>query len=197
MMNTTALQNWQFQSSDIFGELNLPVFEAVIQIYRNTVTKAGRVIILILKIMSTHVDAIILQPYIGSTEMLATTAFIASGALVELATNISVNYPNPMTPESLNVALDTAVTSYATGQSYIVDNISHIIDPSAAYALSSAPQPAIADCPADAVTTYNVITTLLGSLTGAVNTANTKQNDIATKLNTLFSELRTLKIIAP
>ncbi len=62
--------------------------------------------------------------------------------------------------------------------------------------LSAAPQAAIADAPADAVTNYNVVTTLLGALTGAVNTANTKQNDIATKLNTLLAELRTLGLIA-
>lgn len=53
-------------------------------------------------------------------------------------------------------------------------------------------QPAIADpsgtagtnAPNDAVTNYNVITTLLGSLTGAVNAASTKQNAIADIVNT-------------
>lgn len=63
-------------------------------------------------------------------------------------------------------------------------------------ALRNAPQAAIANAPADAVTNYNTITTLLGALTGAVNAANTKQNDIATKLNSLLSELRTLGLIA-
>lgn len=63
--------------------------------------------------------------------------------------------------------------------------------------LGNAPQAAIADAPADAVTNYNIVTTLLGSLTSAVNAANTKQNDIATKLNSLLAELRTLGLIAP
>lgn len=62
--------------------------------------------------------------------------------------------------------------------------------------LLSAPQASIANAPADAVTNYNVVTTLLGGLTGAVNTANTKQNDIATKLNSLLAELRTLGLIS-
>lgn len=59
-----------------------------------------------------------------------------------------------------------------------------------------APQAAISDAPADAVTNYNTVTTLLGALTGAVNTANSKQNDIATKLNSLLAELRTLGLIS-
>lgn len=61
--------------------------------------------------------------------------------------------------------------------------------------LSAAPQAAITDCPADATTNYNTVTTLLGAVTGAVNTANTKQNQIATQLNTLLAELRTLGLI--
>lgn len=62
--------------------------------------------------------------------------------------------------------------------------------------MANAPQAAIANAPADAVTNYNTVTTLLGAVTGAVNDANTKQNQIATKLNSLLSELRTLGLIA-
>lgn len=62
---------------------------------------------------------------------------------------------------------------------------------------SALPSGAIADAPADAVTNYNVVTTLLGSLTGAVNAANTKQNDIATKLNALLLACRAEGIITP
>lgn len=62
--------------------------------------------------------------------------------------------------------------------------------------LANAPQAAIANAPADATTNYNVVTTLLGTLTSAVNTANTKQNDIATKFNSLLAELRTLGLIS-
>lgn len=59
----------------------------------------------------------------------------------------------------------------------------------------NAPRPAVTDAPADAVTNYNVVTTLLGGVTGAVNTANTKQNDIATKLNSVLAALRSVGII--
>lgn len=51
----------------------------------------------------------------------------------------------------------------------------------------------VSAAPADATTNYNVVTTLLGSLTGAVNTANTKQNDIATRLNAVMTWLDTNK----
>lgn len=54
----------------------------------------------------------------------------------------------------------------------------------------------IVAAPADAVTNYNVVTTLLGGLTGAVNTANTKQNDIATKLNAVIAALEANGILA-
>lgn len=64
-----------------------------------------------------------------------------------------------------------------------------------AVSIPGAPQAAIADAPTDAVTNYNIVTTLLGALTSAVNTANAKQNDIATKLNTLKSELVALGFI--
>lgn len=64
-------------------------------------------------------------------------------------------------------------------------------------ALLNAPQAAVADSPADATTNYNVVTTLLGSLTGAVNTANTKQNAIAVQLNSLLADLRNLGLITP
>lgn len=57
-------------------------------------------------------------------------------------------------------------------------------------------QAAISDAPADAVTNYNVVTTLLGTLTGAVNTANAKQNQIATQLNLVLAALREHGLIA-
>lgn len=51
---------------------------------------------------------------------------------------------------------------------------------------------AATDAPTDAVTNYNVVTTLLGALVGAVNDANTKQNAIATKYNDLAGKFNTL-----
>lgn len=48
------------------------------------------------------------------------------------------------------------------------------------------------DAPDDAITNYNVVTTLLGALTSAVNAANAKQNTIATNLNDLAEKYNTL-----
>ena len=44
----------------------------------------------------------------------------------------------------------------------------------------------------NAPTSLNVLTTLLGSLTGEVNATNTKQNDLATKYNDLATKFNTL-----
>jgi hypothetical protein len=62
--------------------------------------------------------------------------------------------------------------------------------------LLHSPQAAIDDCSADATTDYDVVTTLLGDAIGAINTTNSKQNAIATQLNTLLAELRTLGVIS-
>lgn len=48
------------------------------------------------------------------------------------------------------------------------------------------------NAPTDAPEGLNVITTLLGALTGEVNAANTKQNVIATNLNALATKFNTL-----
>jgi hypothetical protein len=59
------------------------------------------------------------------------------------------------------------------------------------------------DAPTDAPTNLNVLTTLLGSLTGEVNATNTKQNalaakynDLATKFNTLLDKLEANSLLA-
>lgn len=97
----------------------------------------------------------------------------------------------------LNSQILAAIISDASGRSIsiTVDDIVWVAPSTSPVALKNAPQAAIANAPADATTTYNVVTTLLGSLTGAVNTANAKQNDIATKLNSVLAALRTVGII--
>lgn len=85
-----------------------------------------------------------------------------------------------------------AINAYAVANSLTVASIKGLLDAP----LIGSPKAAIADAPADAVTNYNVVTTLLGTLTSAVNTANAKQNQIATQLNTLLAELRSLNIIS-
>lgn len=197
-MMTITLQNWQLKG-------NVPLSVEAMCVSFNLSVLAGihtvtdRIKNLILKIM-IHVDALVLQYGINTNDMNAITIFLASGAVVEIATGIVVNYPDPITVDSLAVATKSAVTSYGTGQGYIIDNFVQTFSPEWTSAVnafaSNLPQAAITDCPADAVTNYNVVTTLLGSLTGAVNTANTKQNQIATQFNNLLAELRTLKIIA-
>lgn len=117
---------------------------------------------------------------------------------------IPVPYVYSDTDLTLQAAANGTITSFCTGLGLpapIIDWLSTTpTDLAAALAaipsgLSAAPQAAITDCPADATTNYNTITTLLGAVTGAVNTANTKQNQIATQLNTLLTELRTLGLI--
>lgn len=91
------------------------------------------------------------------------------------------------------------IVTYSSGQGYTAitsgAQIMWLI-PQVPPTMANAPQAAIANAPVDATTNYNTITTLLGSLTGAVNTANDKQNQIGTQLNSLLAELRTLGLIA-
>lgn len=92
----------------------------------------------------------------------------------------------------LIATVTTAVNTYASANTLTVASLRGLPG-----SVQGSPQAAIADAPADATTNYNTVTTILGSLTGAVNTANTKQNDIATKLNSLLVELRTMGLITP
>lgn len=93
--------------------------------------------------------------------------------------------------DGLTATVNTAVADYASANSLTVSSVGNLPGK-----IFGSPAAAIADSPADATTNYNTVTTILGSLTGAVNTANSKQNDIATKLNTLLSELRSLGLIS-
>lgn len=137
--------------------------------------------------------------YTGS-HMTVGTAFFNGSTLV-FSPSFDVTLDADTTLADVRADLYGQIDTFITGMGETFDS-SHTVDlvlqrvivPSG---LASAPQAAIVNAPADAVTNYNVLTTLLGSLTGAVNTANTKQNDIATKLNSLLTELRTLGLIAP
>lgn len=120
------------------------------------------------------------------------TDFIANDIVPILGVNFDT--------DSLPDAMVAAVIAWATSHSYGTLAASDVIGVDYAHIpteLANAPQAAITDCPADATTNYNVLTTLLGSLTGAVNTANTKQNQIATQVNSILAELRTLGLITP
>jgi hypothetical protein len=112
--------------------------------------------------------------------------------------DINVVLADVNTPQDLKALTEIGIADFATSQSMpTITEIVWLTQPAIVPAgLKNAPQAAIANAPADATTNYNTVTTLLGALTGAVNTANAKQNDIATKLNTLLAELRTLGLIS-
>lgn len=151
-----------------------------------------------LSLYMTNVKAIIFGFNFGSVNISPSVLFFQDdGTVIEDASGV---VGTPLSGiddyETLKTAVQSLIASYAVTQSYTITDYIWAIAPNVPPALANAPQAAIANAPADAVTNYNTITTLLGALTGAVNTANTKQNDIATKLNSLLSELRTLGLIA-
>jgi hypothetical protein len=55
----------------------------------------------------------------------------------------------------------------------------------------------INDAATNAPTDLNVLTTLLGTLTGEVNATNSKQNDLASKFNSLLDRLESQGILQP
>lgn len=119
--------------------------------------------------------------------------YIASGAVVE-GINLPFDLWGSTSAADAVTKVEAAITAYAITQSYTLNEGIFGLGPK--IVLAGMPQAAVADSPADATTNYNVVTTLLGALTGAVNTANTKQNAIAVQLNSLLAELRTLGLIS-
>lgn len=116
---------------------------------------------------------------------------------ISLPLTVSTSDSDAAIREDVGALLATFCTTYSIPEPESVEWITDEVTPGdIPSGLANAPQAAITNAPADAVTNYNTITTLLGTVTGAVNTANTKQNEIAAKLNTLLSELRTLGLIS-
>lgn len=198
MMELT-LQNWQRKAFwiEISECCPLSVLAGI-----HAVT--DRIKSLILKLMATYKFTIheylagangVLQP-VGSFSDIDTNTY-ASTYLFNVSTK---DYD---TADAIRSAIWNQIATYATGtlgySSFTTADIFDLTNsplPTKIATLNSGiPQAAIADAPADAVTNYNTVTTLLGALTGAVNSANTKQNDIATRLNSLLAELRTLGIL--
>lgn len=108
--------------------------------------------------------------------------------------NFDITFDDTITALDLRALIASQVLGHATSMTYSMtaDDIVYALPSS----LGKLPIAAIANCPADAVTNYNIVTTLLGTLTSAVNAANTKQNDIATKVNLIMAGLRTAGILA-
>lgn len=118
-----------------------------------------------------------------------------TGSTLTDAQNLTFDMAGAASAADVITNAESAINTYASGHSYTLSE-GIVWTVPVVKSLVNAPQAAIADAPTDAVTNYNTVTTLLGALTGAVNTANTKQNDIATKLNTMKSELVTLGLIS-
>lgn len=121
-----------------------------------------------------------------------------STGVIEFSQDSLVYLSGITNAQAFRSAAETAALSIVNTSGYSMSgsDILWLTSDASPDGLKNAPQAAIASAPADAVTNYNVVTTVLGTLTSAVNTANAKQNDIATKLNTLLAELRTLGLIA-
>jgi len=120
----------------------------------------------------------------GNYKASLTVAFLDGGSIVEIG-NMDVWFDSPVNvtdDASFRSAIQTRILAYATAQSYSM-TASDIIWglSSGPTALADTPQPAITNAPADANDQLQYGNDTLGALTGAVNTANTKQNDYCYK----------------
>lgn len=126
-MKTQTLQNRQLQLSEKIGLFNLPVLAVCPCPECQQSTRAGRLQNNLIKIM--YADALALQFSIHSTTMDVITIFYDNtGTQIEIAT-INISNPTPMSDTSLNVAIDAAIASYATGKGYTLGNIIHTFNP--------------------------------------------------------------------
>lgn len=82
-------------------------------------------------------------------------------------------------------------TAYATTNSYTISRVLGL------ELLSADPGSHIADAATNNPTNLNVVTTLLGAVTGQLNTSNANLNDLATKYNTLLNVLEDHGILLP
>lgn len=181
----------QTQLSEVIGMFSLPVQESVASPYfrmgrDNRITERTMIKAFILGYSPMGVGTGL---YVG----VVTKDTVGSN---NYSLSVPMSISSSDTEATIRANAPGVVSTFFTTNGITLDSIEWVDVPVAVQGLSNAPQAAIADAPADAVTNYNTITTLLGGLTGAVNTANSKQNDIATRLNSLLAELRTLGLIA-
>lgn len=184
-MQTLTLQNCQMFGRD-------EVFSKFLSVLTGIITATDRLIINLIK-MATKFRLNSNQPN-GNAIYLAYGDFIDTVNNVKLGASfyVTVDETQYDSPADEKVAIVAGILAEASSRSYAGFSASDIQDSSTSPA---SPQPAITDCPADATTNYNVVTTLLGSLTGAVNTANTKQNAIATTVNQIITALENAGIL--
>lgn len=162
-MNLT--RNRQTTARQGLGVLRLPVSGAILSPYcqrKNTEQiGAGRNTKSFLKYMDFFIDSIGVSggnPYAVISWWNSSNVFQSSDIVFMTWADVKAN--------GLGATIVAAVNAYGTTNSITVSSIKGIPG-----TVSGAPQAAIADAPADATTNYNTITTLLGALTGAVNTA--------------------------
>lgn len=184
--------HWQTKAREYMPTLRLPVKSPYFQMIDVREEASRQEYIFILELMKAIAG---IDYAVSGSNTYVGVAFY-TGNVLTTAQNIQFDMADSTDGTSLVAAAETAINAYATTNNYSLTEGIFWTYPVAPGGLSHAPQAAITDSPADATTNYNVITTLLGSLTGAVNTANTKQNAIAVQLNTLLAELRTLGLIS-
>lgn len=132
-------------------------------------------------------------------EFEVTVLFLNTDYVQEIKTFLQVSLSGVDSILALKNSVQSALLNYANNTQSYGMSASDIIwaFPSLAPAgMVNAPQAAISNAPTDAPTNLNVITTLLGTLVGEVNATNAKQNEIATKLNSLLASQRTMGLIA-
>lgn len=193
-MRTITLQRSQTKVAQE-GIFSLPVLAGSVSPYFR-IDDAGRVTQLTLKKMKAIIGGVTTFGYPNYSSF--TVVYFSSAGVAD-PTSLLFDISLCSTEQEIKDSIKAAVIAYSITNGYGITGNGDILYGFGDFpaAMGNAPQAAIANAPADAVTNYNIVTTLLGALTSAVNAANTKQNDIATKLNSLLSELRTLGLITP
>lgn len=188
-MNTMTLQNWQ-----AFGR------DAILSNFLSILAGIHADMDRLINNLNKMAKKFVLQNNVTN----GNGSYLAYGDFIETSNNtlltpsfyVTMHEEDYDTLADAKAAVIAGILAEASSRAYSGFSASDIQDMSTPAALANAPQASIADAPADATTNYNVITTLLGGLTGAVNTANTKQNDIATVVNSILATLRTVGIIS-
>lgn len=113
-----------------------------------------------------------------------------------LCANVVLNTGSTDTLSSIVALVEPAVDAFIFSNLAVHPaSIQWLFTPLAPLTLSAAPQAAIANSTNNLPTNFNLVSGILGVANG-LNDANTAQNDMATKFNTLLSELRTLGLIS-
>lgn len=139
------------------------------------------------KLFLTTMDALIVGVYIISGVPNIAVSFYDTSAHTYSSTQILPMSEADIAANGYEATVEATINAYAAGNSFSVTKFMGGIPAG----LKNAPQAAIADSTTNLTTNYNLVSGVLGLATG-LNSANTAQNDMATKLNTLLSELRTL-----